>query len=576
MYILRARNLKLKILTRLATESNLETLLREYATYIKESNSDVQISVIRSLATINTSLPRFIDSSLTGVYNVLTSSKHVGVIRECVLALRLMTQHAMRNGSDTAIDLMRRLFRLLVTEIGIEDAEARAAIVWLAGEYQIYFSDLVPDVLRLLAVTFSDEAVVTRMQILNFAVKLSLVRNDEADDEDQKIQDLMTYVLEMARYDMDTDLRDRSRYFTALLGLAPNNESAVIDEDALEELANRAHAILCTNKPPSRVRDGNAFTLGSLSSVMQHCVSGYVPLCDWPEIQPDPTVRDTTGDIEYKTKRETANTISTHFSDSDESKSDTDSNSSDSSSSDSDSTSGSSESDSEEEVITPKKHIVQTTTTPAPRPLAERKALRRVKGQGRSNTQHHVVNILNMPEASSLVSNDDMMLLDMSQPPPVVSPPITSHEYSDIQNSGLSPSPYIAVSTPPLESSSAFSGPNDISSSDSIMAQIMESFNINPASARTSETDRPSPLQKQCSLPNNAAAASSPAKDILSIPKIILSGELSSGLCVSLRFRHHARAVTIPGGSSVALVVKNTSDYTIRYNTNGNMYSYLL
>merc|ERR1719487_2861329 len=122
----------------------------------------------------------------------------------------------------------------------------------------------------------------------------------------KKIQDLMTYVLEMARYDMDTDLRDRSRYFTALLGLAPSNESAVIDEDALEELANHAHAILCTNKPPSRDHDSNAFTLGSMSSVVQHCVNGYVPLCDWPDTQPDPTVRDTTGATEYKTKKESS------------------------------------------------------------------------------------------------------------------------------------------------------------------------------------------------------------------------------------------------------------------------------
>ena len=52
--------------------------------------------------------------------------------------------------------------------------------------------------------------------------------------EDENVQSLATYVLEMARYDTDTDLRDRSRFMTAMMGLAPSNEaneSAEVDED---------------------------------------------------------------------------------------------------------------------------------------------------------------------------------------------------------------------------------------------------------------------------------------------------------------------------------------------------------
>ena len=42
--------------------------------------------------------------------------------------------------------------------------------------------------------------------------------------DDEPTQSLMQYVLEMARYDVDTDLRDRSRFVTALMGLAPSAE----------------------------------------------------------------------------------------------------------------------------------------------------------------------------------------------------------------------------------------------------------------------------------------------------------------------------------------------------------------
>ena len=48
---------------------------------------------------------------------------------------------------------------------------------------------------------------------MNLAIKLSLRL-----PEDENVQSLMTYVLEMARYDMDTDLRDRSRFMTAMMG----------------------------------------------------------------------------------------------------------------------------------------------------------------------------------------------------------------------------------------------------------------------------------------------------------------------------------------------------------------------
>ena len=42
----------------------------------------------------------------------------------------------------------------------------------------------------------------------------------------------MTYVLEMSRYDIDTDLRDRSRFMTALMGLAPSNDAPQGEEGA--------------------------------------------------------------------------------------------------------------------------------------------------------------------------------------------------------------------------------------------------------------------------------------------------------------------------------------------------------
>ena len=92
----------------------------------------------------------------------------------------------------------------------------------------------------LTALGYTKESTETKIQILNFAIKLSLKY-----PEDERIQALSTYVLEMARYDVDTDLRDRSRFMTAIMGLAPSNEnttgeSTQVNEENLAELADHA------------------------------------------------------------------------------------------------------------------------------------------------------------------------------------------------------------------------------------------------------------------------------------------------------------------------------------------------
>lgn len=71
------------------------------------------------------------------------------------------------------------------------------------------------------------------VQVLNFAVKLALRRPDDA-----RVQSLASFVLEMARFDLSHDLRDRARLMTAMLGLATADEG--VDEAALLALNAKA------------------------------------------------------------------------------------------------------------------------------------------------------------------------------------------------------------------------------------------------------------------------------------------------------------------------------------------------
>lgn len=56
--------------------------------------------------------------------------------------------------------------------------------------------------------------------------------------EDTRVQSLASFVLEMARFDLSHDLRDRARFMTAMLGLATADEG--VDEAALLALNAKA------------------------------------------------------------------------------------------------------------------------------------------------------------------------------------------------------------------------------------------------------------------------------------------------------------------------------------------------
>lgn len=78
-------------------------------------------------------------------------------------------------------------------------------------------------------------------------MKLTLARDDPT------IQRLASLVLELARYDLNYDLRDRSRFATALLGMAPTQALTVgtaVDEASLQALRMQAPQVMLAAKMP--------------------------------------------------------------------------------------------------------------------------------------------------------------------------------------------------------------------------------------------------------------------------------------------------------------------------------------
>ncbi|KAK0131662.1 AP-3 complex subunit beta-2 [Merluccius polli] len=156
---------------------------------------------------------------------------------------------------------------------------ARASILWLIGEYCEHVPKIAPDVLRKMAKSFTNEEDIVKLQIINLAAKLYLTNSKQT-----KL--LTQYVLNLAKYDQNYDIRDRARFIRQL----------IVPTDKCGALSKYAKKLFLALKPApvleSPFKDRDHFQLGSLSHLLNTKAGGYQELPDWPQDAPDPSVRN--------------------------------------------------------------------------------------------------------------------------------------------------------------------------------------------------------------------------------------------------------------------------------------------
>lgn len=160
--------------------------------------------------------------------------------------------------------------------------QARASILWLLGEYSDRVPKIAPDVLRKMAKTFINEQDIVKLQTLNLAVKLYL-------NNPNQTKSFCQYVFQLAKYDQNYDIRDRARFLRFFIF---DEEDEGKPKRKLQELAQKI--FLATKPAPtltSRFKESQ-FQLGTLSHYLDMPCSGYRSLPSFPDVPPDPSVRD--------------------------------------------------------------------------------------------------------------------------------------------------------------------------------------------------------------------------------------------------------------------------------------------
>jgi AP-3 complex subunit beta len=219
------RLLKLDIIANVAGESSIHTILREFRTYISSPDKQFAAATIEAIGRVACSISEVTETCLHGLMSLL-SHKSENVVAQSVVVIKKLLQLHPKQNKDL-IDQVARLADSVTVPM------AKASILWLVGEYCSLVPKMGPDVLRKAAKNFVNESDIVKLQTVNLAAKLVL-------SNPKQTRLLCDYVLSLAKYDQNYDIRDRARFLKQLVTPPEGEETA---------LSKYAKKILLAPKP---------------------------------------------------------------------------------------------------------------------------------------------------------------------------------------------------------------------------------------------------------------------------------------------------------------------------------------
>eukprot|EP01117_Protostelium_nocturnum_P003674 TRINITY_DN14956_c0_g1_i1.p1 TRINITY_DN14956_c0_g1~~TRINITY_DN14956_c0_g1_i1.p1 ORF type:complete len:805 (+),score=327.31 TRINITY_DN14956_c0_g1_i1:240-2417(+) len=272
------RMLKLEIISTIATQDNINKILKELKTYISREEKDFVAATIQAIGRCAISVPDVADRCLGGLTSMLTNKSET-VVAESVVVIKTLLQAMMEKPNEETVQTVKEVLTSISKLVDTLDSpRARSSIVWAIGEYADKIPLVAPDVLRKLAKSFPGEDPSVKLQALNLGSKLQFTNKEQT----SKIFD---YILSMAKYDSSYDVRDRCRVLRSVLSVEGSSSLSTIAQSLVQ---NKKPVPQYSNPNEGRKR----FMLGSLSHIVNHTANGYEPIADFPEEAPDSSVRD--------------------------------------------------------------------------------------------------------------------------------------------------------------------------------------------------------------------------------------------------------------------------------------------
>ncbi|PQQ06646.1 AP3-complex subunit beta-A-like isoform X2 [Prunus yedoensis var. nudiflora] len=234
--------LKLDILAYIATDSSISFILKEFQDYIRDPDRRFAADTVAGIGICAQRLPEMANTCLEFLLALTRQQLMTGefgsvdgeadILIQAIMSIKSIIQQDPPSHEKVIIQLVRSLNSIKVPA-------ARAIIVWMVGEYNS-LGDLIPKmlatVLKYLAWCFTSEELETKLQICNTTVKVLL----HAKGNDLlTIKKVLIYVLEMAKCDLNYDIRDRAHFLRKILSTYLDSRD---NEDSVSEFLDEENA----------------------------------------------------------------------------------------------------------------------------------------------------------------------------------------------------------------------------------------------------------------------------------------------------------------------------------------------
>nr|ODN89320.1 AP-3 complex subunit beta [Cryptococcus depauperatus CBS 7855] len=316
---------KIRSLVALVTSENAKESVKEFKHYIRFPNDSVAEAAIQALGICIRSQPEVAPLGLSVLVKLLKSEREK-LVAQAIIVLKSVILTQSFPASSTSLSEPRHLVARLAKGLdNVFNPSARASVYWLVGQFASIDAGeesekkglgwegvrlWVPDVLRKAIKGFVNEAVAVKLQILSFATKIITIvpLNIQLDL-------LSRYLFQLARYDIDYEVRDRARFLNALLrGVTSeksSNEETNIrgeandgrnnsEQDTGGVILRREQVKYIVFSKSTLIENDkigeSKFTSGGLevasSSIIGRRLKGYQEVPEWADDPTDSSLRD--------------------------------------------------------------------------------------------------------------------------------------------------------------------------------------------------------------------------------------------------------------------------------------------
>ncbi|RLM60405.1 AP3-complex subunit beta-A [Panicum miliaceum] len=262
--------LKLEILTTIATEPSIPAICEEFQDYIKDPDRKFVADTVAAIALCAQKLPSIATACLEGLLALvfyessISNSVHIdgedAVLVQAILSIKAIVKMDPVSHEKVIVRLVRSMDK-------IKEPAARSLIIWMFGEYN-FMGDLIPKivpaVLKYLAWSFTADVVAMHCP----------------EENTEEFKRIIAYVIELATYDLNYDVRDRARLLSRLLPCYTTHLGSSYQPqngDICKELADHIFGGKLQPTSPS-ASNYRIYLPGSLSQVVLHAAPGYEPL----------------------------------------------------------------------------------------------------------------------------------------------------------------------------------------------------------------------------------------------------------------------------------------------------------